>query len=225
MRASLLRGGRRSAPGNLVLQDLLSYTSLHKLVTRLLEVRTVTVSGDSSRKWRFLWSVLENLDWNLQGSLWCWRMLGSVSEHRPLHKATIPHSRITQSAKIEESATRHVNRQVEVSPLPWWDKTYLLQMVFSYHEMKLITTLCLSHRLCYLCPAGKVTQWATCFAEIFIKQLFCSKWLCLLCCMLPACRLEPMISKTKSIYWCILPSMFGTASRPHRKGTAYNARG
>ncbi len=27
------------------------------------------------------------------------------------------------------------------------------------------------------------------------------------------------------IYWCILPSKFGTASRPHRKGAAYNARG
>jgi hypothetical protein len=67
MRASLLRGGRRPAPGNLVLQDLLSYTSLYKLVTRLLEVKTATFSGDSSRKWRSLWSVLENLDWNLQG--------------------------------------------------------------------------------------------------------------------------------------------------------------
>jgi hypothetical protein len=48
--------------GNIVLQDLLSSTSLYKLVTRLLEVRTVTFSSDFSRKWRTLWLVVANLD-------------------------------------------------------------------------------------------------------------------------------------------------------------------
>jgi hypothetical protein len=77
MHAPLPRGGRRHALGNLVLQDLLSLTSRYNLVTRLLELgkqiqaRLVTVSSDSSRNWRSLWSVVENLVWSLQGSLWC----------------------------------------------------------------------------------------------------------------------------------------------------------
>ncbi len=45
--------------------------------------------------------------------------------------------------EIEESATGNANRQVEFSLLPWWDKTYMLQTVFSSHGMKLITTLSL----------------------------------------------------------------------------------
>ncbi len=56
-----------------------------------------------------------------------------------------------------------------------------------------------SHLFCYQCLAGKATQWAILFRRNFIKQWFCSKLLCLLCCMLPACRLEPMISTLSSI--------------------------
>ena len=37
------------------------------------------------------------------------------------------------------------------------------------------------------------------FAEIFIKRRFCSKKLCLLCCMLSACRLQFMIYHLSSL--------------------------
>jgi hypothetical protein len=35
----------------------------------LLKVRKVTFSCDTSPKWLSLWSVIENLDWSLQGPL------------------------------------------------------------------------------------------------------------------------------------------------------------
>ena len=54
-------------------------------------------------------------------------------------------------------------------------------------------------------------------AEIFIKQWFCSKLLCLLCCMLPTCRLEPMVSCLSLIDFNFqLPIDFGSnACFPH----------
>jgi hypothetical protein len=67
------------------------------------------------------------------------------------------------AAKIEESTTRHANRQVEFSPLPWCDKTYLLQTVFSYHGMKRIITFCPSFLFCYQCIAGKTNPMGVCF--------------------------------------------------------------
>ncbi len=44
-----------------------------------LEVRTVTFSSDSSRKWPSWWLAGENLDRSWWGALLCWRILGSVS--------------------------------------------------------------------------------------------------------------------------------------------------
>ena len=46
---------------------------------------------------------------------------------------------------------------------------------------------------------GRQTQWATLFRRNFIKRWFCSKWSCLLCFVLPACRLELMLSSLSSI--------------------------
>ncbi len=75
----------------------------------------------------------------------------------------------------------------------------MLQIVLIYHGMKLIITLFLSHVVCYQRLAGRQSQWATPFAKMIIKRWFCSKLLCLLCCMLPACRLELMVHSTSSI--------------------------
>ncbi len=41
------------------------------LVEGLLEVRTVTFSSDSSRKWQSQWLVSENLDRSWRGALLC----------------------------------------------------------------------------------------------------------------------------------------------------------
>jgi hypothetical protein len=73
-----------------------------------VEVRTVTFSSDSSRKWQSPWSVAENLSRSWRRAISCSRIpvLGSVSGHHPLSKATLPHCRLTHLAKIEESATR-----------------------------------------------------------------------------------------------------------------------
>ena len=71
---------------NLVVQ---ACSTRYKLVTRLLKVRTVTFSSDSSRKWTSVWLVGENLDRSWQAASSCWWMLGSVSEHQSHSKATI----------------------------------------------------------------------------------------------------------------------------------------
>ena len=79
MRASLPRSGRRPAGFATLKFVLHACSTIYKLVTRLFQVRTVTFSRDSSRKWQSLWSVGENPDRSLLGALLCWRMLGSVS--------------------------------------------------------------------------------------------------------------------------------------------------
>ena len=103
MRAAMLRAGRR--PTNLA--NIVNSVNLVLLDywagLRLLEVRTVTFSSDSSRKWQSLWLGGENLDRSWRGALLCWRMLGSVSEHHSLEWGTIPHCRFTRFVEIWET--------------------------------------------------------------------------------------------------------------------------
>jgi hypothetical protein len=51
------------------------------------------------------------------------------------------------------------------------ETTYLLRIVFSYHGMKLITTLCPSHLFCYQCLAGREPNGRHLFAETLIKMI------------------------------------------------------
>ncbi len=59
--------------------------------------------------------------------------------------------------KIEESATGPAIQPIVISPLCWWDKISMLQIVLSYNDMKLLNTLRHSHHFCYQCLAGKAT--------------------------------------------------------------------
>ena len=149
---------------NLVVQ---ACSTRNKLVTRLLKVRTVTFSSDSSRKWTSVWLVSENLDRSWQPASSCWWMLGSVSEHQSHSKATTPRFRFAHLVEIEESATGHAILPNPFSPLSWWDKTYMLQIVLIYHGMKLMNTLCLSHLICFWCLAMKASPMSTTFSLIF----------------------------------------------------------
>ena len=142
----------------------------YKLVKRLLQVRTVTFSSDSSRKWPSLWLVGENLDRSWQAVSSCWWMLGSVSEHHSHSYATIPHFRLAHLVEIEESATGNAILPMDFSPLSWWDKTNMLQIVLIYHGMKLMNTLCLSHLFCYWCLARKASPKSDTFSLIFLLK-------------------------------------------------------
>ncbi len=62
MRASLPRSGRRPAGFATLYLELQACSTRYKLVTRLLQVRTVNFSRDHARKWQSLWLVGENLD-------------------------------------------------------------------------------------------------------------------------------------------------------------------
>ena len=130
-------------------------------------MRTVTFSSDSSRKWPSLWLVGENLDRSWQAARSCWWMFGSVSEHHSHSYATIPHFRLAHLVEIEESATGHAILPMDFSPLSWWDKTYMLQIVLIYHGMKLMNTLCLSHLFFYWCLARKASPTSDTFSLIF----------------------------------------------------------
>ena len=132
-------------------------------------MRTVTFSSDSSRKWTSVWLVGENLDRCCKAACSCWWMLGSVSEHQSHSKATTPLFRFAhfKLVEIEESATGHAILPNHFSPLSWWDKTYLLQIVLIYHEMKLMNTLCLSHLFCFWCLAVKASPMSDTFSLIF----------------------------------------------------------
>ena len=94
-------------------------------------------------------------------------MLGSVSEHQSHSKATTPLFRFAHLVEIEESATGHAILPNHFSPLSWWDKTYVLQIVLIYHGMKLMNTLCLSHLICFWCLAMKASPMSTTFSLIF----------------------------------------------------------
>ena len=130
-------------------------------------MRTVTFSSDSSRKWTSVWLVGENLDRSWQAASSCWWMLGSVSEHQSHSKATTPLFRFAHLVEIEESATGHAILPNPFSPLSWWDKTYVLQIVLIYHGMKLMNTLCLSHLICFWCLAMKASPMSATFSLIF----------------------------------------------------------
>ena len=77
MCSGMPRGGRRPTysvnPVNLVLLDLLDLLSS----SRLLEVKRVTFSRDSSREWKSPWSVTQNLSRSWRKAIWCSRTLGS----------------------------------------------------------------------------------------------------------------------------------------------------
>ena len=135
---------------------------------RLLKVRTVTFSSDSSRKWRSLWLVGENLGLSRQGSLSCGRMLGSDSDLHSHSYATIPHFRFAHLVEIEESATSSAILPMDFSALSWWSKTYSLRIVPIYREMKLMNTLCLSCLICYWCLARKASPMCNTFSLIFL---------------------------------------------------------
>jgi hypothetical protein len=134
---------------------------------RLLKVRTVTFSSDSSRKWRSLWLVGENLGLSRQRSLWCGRVLGSDSELHSHSFAAIPHFTFAHLVEIEESATSSAILPMYFSALSWWSKTYSLQIVPIYREMKLMNTLCLSRLICYWCLARKASPMCNTFLLIF----------------------------------------------------------
>ena len=138
-----------------------------RCVTRLLKVRTVTFSSDSSRKWTSVWLVSENLDRSWQAASSCWWMLGSVSEHQSHLKATTPLFRFAHLVEIKGSATGLAILPNPFSPLSWWDKTYVLQIVLIYHGMKLMNTLCLSHLICFWCLAMKASPMCDTFSLIF----------------------------------------------------------
>ena len=57
--------------------------------------------------------------------------------------------------------------QIHFSPLSWWDKTYMLQIVLIYHGMKLMITLCLCHLFCFWCLAVKASPMSNTFSLIF----------------------------------------------------------
>ncbi len=171
MPAAMQRVGRR--PTTLQVQKIQKIRKFQDswhvlLVVGLLEVRTITFSRDSSRKWTSQWLVGENLDWSWQGSLLCWRILGSVSEHHSLELGTIPHCRFTCFVKIRESATRRVILPMDFSLLSWWDTTYMLHIVLIYHGMKLLNTVCLSHLFCYWWVAGKACPMSDTFSPKFL---------------------------------------------------------
>ena len=63
--------------------------------------------------------------------------------------------------------TGHAILLMDFSPLSWWDKTYMLQIVLIYHGMKLMNTLCLSHLFCYWCLARKASPISDTFSLIF----------------------------------------------------------
>ena len=123
-------------------------------------------------------------------------MLGSVSEHQSHWEATTPLFRFAHLVEIEESATGHAILPNHFSPLSWWDKTYVLQILLIYHDgMKLMNTLCLCHLICYWCLAMKAKpNERHFFADIFIKQWFCSIKLSWIYCMLSVYWLQFMIS-------------------------------
>ncbi len=127
-------------------------------------MRTVIFSRDSSRKWQSQWLMGKNLDWS-----WCWRMLGSVSEHHSLGLGTIPHCKFTCFVIIRESTTRHVILMLDLSLLYWWYTTHMLQIVLIYHGMKLINTLSLSHPFWYWCVAGKACPVSDTFPPKFYQ--------------------------------------------------------
>ncbi len=157
MRAAIPRAGRRPTASQTQYLVLQACSTRYRLVRRLLQVRTVTFSCDSSRKWQSLWLEGENLERRWQGAPLCWRMLASVSEHHFLPLGTITHLRFTLFVKIKQSATGHAILPMKISPLSWWDKTYVLHIVLIYHDMKLMNALCLSHSICYWCIAGKAS--------------------------------------------------------------------
>ncbi len=88
MRAAMLRAGRRPGPTAsqtqcLVLQACILY---YKLVRRLLQVRTVTFSCDSSRKWPSLWlgvRIWKGGDRGLHCAEECSRLGGGPSQASP----------------------------------------------------------------------------------------------------------------------------------------------
>ncbi len=172
----------------------------------LLEVRTVTFSLDSSRKWLSQWLAGENLDWSWWGALLCWRMLGSISEHHSLELGTIPHCRLTCFVKIRESATRCVILLMDFSLLSWWDTTYMLQIVLIYRGMKLINTLCFSHLFCYWCVAGVACPMSNTFSPNFLLNKDSVRKncvYCVSCCLHANCSSwQPTYSHSVSTFMC-----------------------
>ena len=74
---------------------------------------------------------------------------------------------ICHSVKIEESATGNAIPPIDFSPLCRWDKTWMLQIVLIYHDMKLMNTLRHSHLFCYQCLAGKASPMRNNFSPKF----------------------------------------------------------
>ncbi len=108
----------------------------------------------------------------------CSRKLGSVSRHRPLSKATIPHCRHTHLAKIKKGATRPGILPSAISPPPWWVTSYYL-LVLIYQVMSLQTTP-FSPMLSFIDTLLRVeAQDTTFFRHFFIKAWFCWGEMCL----------------------------------------------
>ena len=116
---------------------------------RLLQVTTVTLSSDSSRKWQSPWSVTQNLSRSWRRATWCSRTLGSVSGYHPLSYAPIPHSWFTHLAKIEESATRPAILPSAISPPSWRVTPQFLLIVLIYEVMKPTDNVCPSYAIVY----------------------------------------------------------------------------
>ncbi len=78
---------------------------------------------------------------------------------------------------LEESSTRHANRQMDFSPWFWWDTTYMLQIVLINHGLQPMNTFSPSPIFCYQCLAvlwrprqlELEAQWGHFFLECFIK--------------------------------------------------------
>ncbi len=130
----------------------------------------------------------------------------------------------TRFVKIRESATRRAILPMDLSLLPWWDVTYMLQILLIYTGMKLINTLYLSHLFCIQCLAGKACPTGdTSLPFCFTKQGFCSKLLRLLCCMLSACRLLRLSCVCSFRLQYLFPScLFSPASKKNRDTSTFN---
>ncbi len=147
MRAAMLRAGRRPTLQTQKVQKFRSFWSFKRFLacsTSLMPLenenhffKLLFTTSYSSQKWQSLWLVGENLDMSWWGALLWRRMLESVWEYHSLELGTIPHCRLNRFVKIGESATSCD----ETRP------TCCRSFLFTYHGMKLISTLSLSSLL------------------------------------------------------------------------------
>ena len=156
---------------NLVVQ---ACSTRYKLVTRLLKVRTVTFSSDSSRKWTAVWLVGEDLDRSWQTARSCWWMLGSLFRISILVEGNNPPLQIRSFGgnrgkcnRTRDSTEPLFSAVLMRQDLLVADSSYLQWNEAYEHSLSLS-----SHLFLVPCYEGEPNE-RHFFADMFIKRWFC----------------------------------------------------